>query len=85
MGDKWYESVGQFKYLGTSLTIQNSVHEEVKNRLKSGNACCHSVQNLLSSSSLSKSVKIKIQKVKFVLEQAVKARRGSRGIGLLFL
>jgi hypothetical protein len=85
MGDKWYESVGQFKYLETSLTIQNSIHEEVKNRLKSGNACYHSVQNLLSSCLLSKSVKIKIQTVNFVLEQAVQAHRGSRGIGLLFL
>jgi hypothetical protein len=32
----------------------------IKSRLKSGNACYHSVQNLLSSSLLSKSVKIKI-------------------------
>jgi hypothetical protein len=31
-------------------------------RLKSGNACYHSVQNLLSSSLLSKNLKIKIYK-----------------------
>jgi hypothetical protein len=48
------------EYLGTTLTYQNSIREEIKSRLKSGNACCHSVQNLLSSSLLSKSVKIKI-------------------------
>jgi len=54
------ERVEQFKYLGTDLTNQNSIHEEIKNRLKSGNACCHSVQNLLSSSLLYKNVKIKI-------------------------
>jgi len=40
--------------------IQNSIQEEFKNRLKSGNACYHSVQNLLSSSLLSKNLKIKI-------------------------
>jgi len=37
-----------------------SIQEEIKNRLKSGNACYHSVQNLLSSSLLSKNIKIKI-------------------------
>jgi len=47
-------------YLGTSLTNQNSIPEEIKSRVKSGNACYSSVQNLLSSSLLSKNLKIKI-------------------------
>jgi hypothetical protein len=34
--------------------------EEIKSRLKSGNACCHPVQNLLSSSLLSKNIKITV-------------------------
>jgi hypothetical protein len=57
-----FESEGRvdFKYLGTTLTYQISVQEEIKNGLKSGNACFHSVQNLLSSSMLSKNLKIKI-------------------------
>ena len=50
----------EFRYLGTNLTIQNSIQEEIKSRFKSGNACYHSVQNLLSSSLLSKNTKIKI-------------------------
>jgi hypothetical protein len=47
-------------YLGTTLTYQNSIQEEIKSRLKLGNACFWSVQNLLSSSLLSKNLKINI-------------------------
>ena len=42
------------------MTNQNSIHEGIKGRLKSGNACYHSVQNLLFFSLLSKTVKIKV-------------------------
>jgi len=37
-----FESVEEFKYLGTNLTNQNYVTEEIKIRLGSGNACYHS-------------------------------------------
>ena len=47
-------------YLGTTLTNQNSIPEEIKSRLRPGNACYHSVQNFLSSRLLSKNLKIKI-------------------------
>jgi len=57
-----FERVEEFKYLGTTLTIKNSVQEEIKSRLRSGNACYHSVQNLLSSSLLSKNMMIKIHR-----------------------
>ena len=50
----------QFKYLGTTLTNKNSIQEEIKSRLKLGNACYYSVQKLLSSSLLSKNLKIEI-------------------------
>ena len=53
------ERVEEFKYLGT-LTNQNSIQEEIKSRLKLGNASYYSVQNLLSSRLLSKNLKIKI-------------------------
>jgi len=55
-----FERVEEFKYLGTSLTNQNSIAEEIKSRLKSGNASFHSAQNLLSSRLLSNNLKIKI-------------------------
>ena len=54
------ERVEEFKYLATTLTNKNYIQEEIKNRLKVGNACYYSVQNLFSSSLLSKKLKIKI-------------------------
>jgi len=45
---------------GNNSNGSNSVQEEFKNRLKAGNACYLSMQNLLFSSLLSKNVKIKI-------------------------
>ena len=55
-----FEKVEWFKYLGTNLTNQNSIAEEIKSRLRSGNACYHSVQKLLSSRLLSKNLKMKL-------------------------
>ena len=49
-----------FKYLGKILANQNSIQEEIKSRLKSGNACCYLVQNILCCGLLSKNIKIKI-------------------------
>jgi len=57
-----FDRVEEFKYLGTTLTNENSIAEEIKSRLKSGNACYQSVQNLLSSRLLSKNLKIKIHR-----------------------
>ena len=54
------ERVEEFRCLGTTLTNQNSIHEEIKSRFKSGNVCYHSVQNLLSSILLFRNLKINI-------------------------
>jgi hypothetical protein len=57
-GNNSLERVEQVKYLGTNLTNQNSMHEEITSRLKPENACYHSAQNLLFSSLLCKNIRI---------------------------
>jgi hypothetical protein len=62
IANKSLGNLSQFKYLGTTIANQNLIQEEIKRRLNSGNACYHSVQNLLSSRLLSKNIKIRIYK-----------------------
>ena len=46
MDNTTFERVEEFKYLGTTLTNQNAIQEEIKSRWRSGNSCYYSVQNL---------------------------------------
>jgi len=49
---------GIVQIFGNSANESNLIHEEIKSRLSTGNACSYSVQNLISSSFLSKNIKI---------------------------
>jgi hypothetical protein len=62
IANRSFENAAQFKYFGTTVTIQHLIHEEIKSTRNSGNSCCHSVQNLLCFRLLFKNVKIKICK-----------------------
>jgi F0F1-type ATP synthase alpha subunit len=76
IANRLFENVSQFKYLGTIVTNQNLIQEEIKWKLNSYNACYHSVQNLLSSQLLSKNLKIGIYKIVYCLWFCMGARLG---------
>lgn len=53
--------MAKLTYLGITVTNQNWIYKEIM-RLNPENACCHLVQNLLSTHLLSKSLYIKMYK-----------------------
>ncbi|KAJ4451166.1 hypothetical protein ANN_02608 [Periplaneta americana] len=62
VGDLYFEEVEKFKYLGATVTNINNTREEIKRRINMGKTCYYSVEKLLSSSLLSKNLKIRIYK-----------------------
>jgi hypothetical protein len=62
IANRSFEGVEKLKNLGTTLTDQSRMQEEIKSRLNSESACYRLVQSLLSSCLLSRNVKVKIYK-----------------------
>jgi hypothetical protein len=71
--------VAQFIYLGTTITNQNFIEEEIQ-RLNSDNAYYHSVKNILSSSLLYKNIKIRIYKTIILHARDIKRRKYTEGV-----
>jgi nucleosome binding factor SPN SPT16 subunit len=67
VADKSFGNVAKFKCLGTAVTNLNSIHEEIKCRINSGDACDHAVQNRLSCCLLFKMYRLKKQNYNFTL------------------
>jgi hypothetical protein len=47
IANKSFEKVTLFKHSEMTVTNQNFIHEDIMRRLNYGNACYHSVQNLI--------------------------------------
>jgi hypothetical protein len=62
IADRCFDNVAQFRYLGTTITNENLIQEEIKSRLNSGIATYQSVQKGLSSRLLFKNIKIIMSK-----------------------
>jgi hypothetical protein len=45
IANRFSEDVEKFKYLRTTITDENCMHEKIKSRLNSGNTCYHLVQS----------------------------------------
>jgi hypothetical protein len=54
---------GTVEIFWNEVVNQNMMREEIKRRMDSGNACYHSIKNILSSHLLSKNVKIRITRL----------------------
>ena len=56
-GNLSFENVEKFKCMGVKVTNTNDIHEEIKRRIKRGNACYYSLKKILSFRLLSKKLK----------------------------
>lgn len=62
LGNKRYEQVSRFTYLGSLVTENNVMAEEIKERIACGNRCYFSLQGVFKSKNISRTTKTKIYK-----------------------
>ena len=62
IGNLSFENAEKFRYLGVTVTNTNDTREEIKCRINMGNACYYSLEKILSSSLLSKKLKVNTYK-----------------------
>jgi hypothetical protein len=66
---KSYERVNQFIYLGSQINSKNSIQEEIRLRIQTGNRCLFANKKLLNNKDLNGASKLQIYK--FILRPAV--------------
>ena len=66
IGNLSFENVEKLRYLGVTVTNTIDIREEIKRRINMGNACYYSLEKILSSRLLSKTLKVNTYKT-FVL------------------
>jgi len=59
-GEEQFEQVNSFKYLGTVMNTDNSIEDEIKERIAAGNRAFHVHKKLFTSRLISRNVKLQL-------------------------
>jgi len=59
-GEEQFEKVNSFKYLGTMVNTDNSIEEEIQERIAAGNRAYHVHKKLFSSKLISQNIKLQL-------------------------
>jgi len=59
-GEQKFEQINSFKYLGAMVNTDNSIEEEIKDRIAAGNRAYHVHKKLFTSKLISRNVKLRL-------------------------
>jgi hypothetical protein len=59
-GEEQFEQVNSFKYLGAMVNTDNSIEEEIRERISAGNRAYHVHKKLFTSKLISRNVKLQL-------------------------